>query len=110
MSFPPERSFAASYDTTTKIISAAAGAILLIPVIATHSAQIGLLSALLLLVAYAYSPRRYEIADRSVLVYRLAGKARIPLDDVREARISRSSDFDGGIRLFGNGGLFGYYG
>ena len=44
------------------------------------------------------------------MIHRLAGPARFPLDDLREARPAAPGDFNGSIRLFGNGGLFGYYG
>ena len=34
----------------------------------------------------------------------------VPLLDIREVRPATKDDFGGCIRLFGNGGLFGYYG
>jgi hypothetical protein len=43
-------------------------------------------------------------------VRRLAGQARIALDDVREVRRSTPDDSRGCIRLWGSGGFFGYYG
>ena len=52
-------SFSASYDSTTKIISAATFVLLLLIVAATHSVGVGFLSALLLVGAYAGSPRGY---------------------------------------------------
>ena len=102
--------FSASYDRTTKIISVVIAAILLVPIITTHSIAVAVLAAVLLLVAYAYSPRSYEISERSILVHRLIGNVRIPLDHLREARIAQPDDLTGAIRLWGNGGLFGYYG
>ena len=39
-----------------------------------------------------------------------AGGARIPLERVREARRTTSADLRGCIRLWGSGGMFGYYG
>ena len=55
----PNTSFSASYDSTTKIISAATFVLLLLIVAATHSVGVGFLSALLLVGAYAGSPRGY---------------------------------------------------
>ena len=60
--------------------------------------------------AWAYSPRKYAIEGRELAVTRPAGKVRIPLEHVREVRAATADDFAGAIRLWGNGGLFGYYG
>ena len=67
---------------------------------------------MLLIVAstYAYSPKGYEVGDRCIVVKRLIGNVRIPLDGLLEARAAASDDLAGCIRTFGNGGLFGYYG
>jgi hypothetical protein len=95
---------------TAKIISTAVSVTLLIVVVVTHSVLVGGLAALLVVAAYAYSPRGYSISERSIIVERLIGDVRIPLDEIREARAATPDDFRGCIRLFGSGGLFGYYG
>jgi hypothetical protein len=59
---------------------------------------------------YAYSPQSYAVRERSIVVKRLIGNVRIPLDDVREVRAAAADDFRGCIRLWGSGGCFGYYG
>jgi hypothetical protein len=102
--------FSASYDSTTKIISAAACAILAAVAIATGSMIVGCLGGLTVALSYAWSPRGYTVSERSIFVKRLIGNARIPLDGIREARPATRDDFRGCIRLFGDGGLFGYYG
>ena len=79
-------------------------------VVATHSVVAGCLFAVILVGAYAWSPRGYAVSDGSIEVNRLIGSARIPLDGLREARAATKDDFRGCLRLFGNGGLFGYYG
>ena len=79
-------------------------------VAATHSVVAGCLFALILVGAYAWSPRGYAVSDGSIEVNRLIGTARVPLDGVREVRAATADDFRGCLRLFGNGGLFGYYG
>lgn len=103
-------SFTASYDSTTKVISAVACALLAFIAIITQSIFAAGLGALILALSYAYSPRGYTISEQAILVQRLIGAARIPLDGIRELRIAGADDFEGCIRLFGNGGLFGYYG
>jgi|SRR5580692_12043191 hypothetical protein len=103
-------SFTASYDTATKIISAVFCAILVSAVAVTHNAFVGILCAAVFALSYAYSPRAYTISRQSVIVKRAIGKVRIPLDGIVEARVATEDDFRGCIRLFGNGGLFGYYG
>ncbi len=64
----------------------------------------------MVVLSYAYSPRGYTLAERSIVVKRLIGGARIPLERVREARRTTSADLRGCIRLWGSGGMFGYYG
>jgi len=102
--------FSASYDRTTKILSAFVCLGLMAVIFAVPSVMLGCLSLFVMLVGYAYSPRSYVLEGRAVLVTRLAGTARIALDDVREARCATPDDFRGCIRLWGSGGLFGYYG
>lgn len=67
-------------------------------------------AGLALLLVYAFSPRSYSIDRDSILVHRLAGNVRIPLDGVRQARMATPEDFAGRIRLIGSGGMCGYYG
>ena len=103
-------SFSASYDKSTKLISAGIFVLMLLLAVVIPGVFMGCLGALLLVATYAWSPRSYTIAERSILVKRLIGTARIPLDGIREARIATPDDFRGCLRLLGNGGLFGYYG
>jgi hypothetical protein len=102
--------FSASYDRITKIISALVCIFLLaVPVISEHL-LVACLSLLIVGLAYAYSPRSYVVADRSILVKRIIGEVRVSLEGLREARRATADDLQGSIRLWGNGGLFGYYG
>ena len=102
-------SFSAPYDKTTKFISAAVFVLLLLLTVAIPGVFVACFAALLLAGAYAWSPRSYTISEGSIIVKRLIGSARIPVSGIREARIATPDDFRGCIRLFGNGGLFGYY-
>ena len=110
MSSAASTSFSASYDKNTKLVSAGIFVLLLLLALIIPGVFVGCLYAVLLVAAYAWSPRSYAISDRSILVKRLIGTVRIPLDGIREARIATPDDFRGCIRLLGNGGLFGYYG
>jgi hypothetical protein len=103
-------SFAASYDRTTTIISTVVSLGLLAVIFSVRNLLLAGLSIFVILLCFAYSPRGYLLAERSILVRRLAGTARIPLEHVREARRATPDDFGGTIRLGGSGGLFGYYG
>jgi hypothetical protein len=107
---PSRTEFTASYDRTTKIISAVACAVLILAGVLTQNTLVVCVSALTVLLSYAYSPRGYALRERSIVVRRLIGGARIPLDRVREARRTTSDDLRGCIRLWGSGGMFGYYG
>jgi hypothetical protein len=102
--------FSASYDRTTKIISAVVCLGLLAVIFAVHSIALACLSLLVMFLGYAYSPRAYGFEGRAISVKRLAGSVRIPLDEVRAARKATPDDFRACIRLWGSGGLFGYYG
>ena len=102
--------FAASYDLTTKIISAVVVVFPLIVGAVVHSIFIGGLAFLIVFFAFAYSPKAYVVSDRAIEVERLISNVQVPLEDVRETRRINTDDLRGCIRLWGSGGLFGYYG
>lgn len=104
-------SFSAPYDRTTKIITAVACAVLLGVAIIPHIPVFAWgLFIPIVLGAYAYSPRGYVVSDRCITVKRLVGNVQVPLDAIREARAAGADDLRGCIRLWGSGGMFGYYG
>jgi hypothetical protein len=96
--------FSASYDRSTKIISALVCLFLVAVIADTRSLVFASIAVLLILVSYAYSPRGYVITERSILVQRLAGQPRIALDEVREARRATPDDLRRPRRLRGSGG------
>src|SRR5947209_1371782 len=106
----PSAPFSVTYDRTTRVLSALVCAGLLVLAVALQSVAVGCLSGLVILLAYAYSPRRYVVSEASIMVERLIGKVHVPLGGLREARVATPDDFSGCIRLWGSGGLFGYYG
>ena len=103
-------SFSASYDLTTKIVSLLVLIAVLGAVVVSQSIVIAFLLFLVFCLTYAYSARGYVCQGRSVVVKRLVGDVTIPLDGLREARTTTKDDFCGCVRLWGCGGLFGYYG
>jgi len=84
-----------------KIISAVICVLLGAIAFVTRQAVVGGVGAALVLLAFAYSPRAYAIEKGSILVRRLIGTARIPLDGIREARPATSADLSGCILLWG---------
>jgi hypothetical protein len=102
--------FSASYDLPTKIVSTVVCVILVVVAAAAQSAVAVGIGALLIIVSYAYSPRGYAIQERSIIIKRPVGNVRFPLERVQEARRRNADDLRGCIRLWGNGGVFGYYG
>jgi len=102
--------FRASYDRTARIVSAATAVLLCIITIVTHSVFAGALAALIMAAAYAWSPTGYSVADGSVVIRRIIGDVRIPIGGIRDVRVATADDFSGCIRIFGSGGLFGYFG
>jgi hypothetical protein len=106
----PGACFPASYDRTTKIISAFVCVLVLGIVLATQSVLVACLCVVTMILACGYSPRGYTVADKSITVNRLLKIAHVSLEDARAARMATADDMRGGFRLWGSGGLFGYYG
>jgi hypothetical protein len=59
---------------------------------------------------YLYSPQSYRVSGDSILIRRLVGTVRLPLDSIRELRAGAADDFRQCARLWGSGGVFGYFG
>jgi hypothetical protein len=102
--------FSVSYDGLTKCISIGLSALLVVAAVYTQTLPIAAIGALILLGGYAFSPRGYECAGRAITVRRLIGAVREPLEELRDVRIATADDLRGALRLWGSGGLFGYYG
>lgn len=104
------RYFSVTYDSTTKIMSAVVLVLLAAISFAIQSVLLASIVLALILVSYAYSPRGYTLDPGFAVVRRLAGAVNIPLADIQEVRTANAEDVRGCIRLWGSGGLFGYYG
>ena len=103
-------SFTASYDRVTKIVSAVVCLGLGILIATVHNFFVACVSAAVVVFGYAFSPRGYVVTEGAILVQRLIGNVRVPLTNLREARLTTLEDMPGGVRLWGSGGMFGYYG
>ena len=102
--------FSCSYDSMAKTISVVVTVTLALVAILTRNPFVAGLGTALVLLTFAWSPRGYTVDGQTLLVHRLSGSVRIPLQEIRELRAGAADDFQGAVRLFGNGGLFGYYG
>ncbi len=102
--------FSVSFDRTTRTVSAIVCISLGAAALATQSVIVGSFCALVIVLAYAYSPRAYSVSAQAIRVVRWIGGVQIPLVGVREIRPATPDDFRGCVKLWGNGGLFGYYG
>jgi hypothetical protein len=69
----PEQAFSASYDSTTKAISAVVCAMLIAVAWMVHIIFVALLFPLLICLAYAYSTREYALSGGAIVVKRAAG-------------------------------------
>jgi hypothetical protein len=106
----PTTRFSVSYDTTTKVVSAVSCLVLLFGAVLVHNVAVACLAFAIFGLGYAYSPGEYVISARLITVKRFVGDVHIPLEEVREARALTKDDLRGCVRLWGSGGLFGYYG
>jgi hypothetical protein len=105
----PGARFAASLDTTSKVITS----LVMVGAAVAAGFQVWPLAGILLLttvLSFAFAPMGYELRGRTLRITRPLGAREISLDGLQEARAAVASDFSGTIRLWGNGGLFGYYG
>lgn len=110
VSATPPATFPASYDSTTKIISAIMCVLVVVVSVVARSMVATAIGVVVVALSYAYSPRGYIVADRSIIVKRLIGNRVIALEGLGEARAATPEDLRGRIRIWGSGGMFGYYG
>ena len=102
-------SFSASLDTAAKTISAVVFVIVAVVAALTQNLLAVGAGILILVLSYAWAPRGYTLEGGTLFIHRLVGTVRIPLERA-QVRLASTEDLSATIRLFGNGGLFGYYG
>jgi len=110
-----DQTFGAHYDRLTQIVSGGVVLLLIaIPFIAMRSGAAVvfaiLASVAVMALAFAFSPRDFEISSGTFRVKRLIGDVVFPLTSLRFVRDTTPADFKGCVRLWASGGLFGYYG
>lgn len=103
-------SWNAKYDRTTKIVSALVCTLLAVVVFATQSWIVAAVAVITITLGYAFSVQGYVTSGDSLQIRRLVGRVTVELDDLLEVRAASGEDVRGAIRLWGSGGLFGYYG
>lgn len=64
----------------------------------------------ILLFSYSYSPLGYSVRDGALVIHRPWKTVVIPLEEIRKVQLVSPEEVGVGLRTFGVGGLFGYYG
>lgn len=65
---------------------------------------------LLILICFLFSTKFYELENDYLIIQRPIGAVNLPISEIKEIRKMSPGSRIGDIRLFGVGGLFGYYG
>ncbi|WP_300596801.1 PH domain-containing protein [Niabella sp.] len=112
--------FSASYDLSTKIITASVTLLLLTVLGITgiyEKAVRGFPLVLLLLIciltlvlSFGLSVKKYRISNEKLTICRPFGNKRIPLTTLVSAKVIDPKLLRWSWRIFGSGGMFGYYG
>lgn len=112
--------FRASMDMFTKISTAFVflifGAVLVFPYFFVKAFSMQLTSVLsfvfliITIICYVYKPLSYEISSSRIIIKRLVGSINIELSHVKEVKSIGKLAVFSTVRLFGVGGLFGYFG
>lgn len=63
-----------------------------------------------LVAAYAFHPRSYRIEGGKLIIQKGIGRKEIQLNGISAVREVNKNDLGKGVRTFGVGGLFGYFG
>jgi len=76
---------------------------------AAAAVQIAIFAGIVL-VTWLYSTQGYSVRDGELVIHRPWKPVTIPLSDIRSVQLVSPQDTFSGLRVFGVGGLFGYYG
>lgn len=112
--------FTATMDSVAKTISYAVIVVILIPFytignmyVHTHQKELFIVPiavVLVLLLAYLYRPQAYALDEANLHIIRTIKPIAIPLKEIRGIAPITSKEMGFGIRAFGSGGFFGYFG
>ncbi len=64
----------------------------------------------LILICFLFSIKFYELDNDFLIIHRPVGFVKFQISEIKEISIMNPGSLIGSIRLFGVGGLFGYYG
>jgi Bacterial PH domain len=64
----------------------------------------------IVLIAWLFSPQGYSVRDGALVIHRPWKPVTVPLSEIRNVQLVSPQDTFSGLRVFGVGGLFGYYG
>lgn len=70
----------------------------------------GLLMLLLPILTRYYAPYAYSITAKELIIHCHSGRKIISVKSIKSARMLQNDETRGALRLFGVGGMFGYYG
>jgi hypothetical protein len=111
--------FEAKLDDLSKSISFVTLGVLLIPAVliinmAAHGEPkpLSVISTVLIILflAYSYAVKAYELDETELKIYRMAGVKKFKLADLASATPVTTKELGFGLRAFGSGGFFGYFG
>lgn len=110
--------FSVSLDKTAKYLSLFIGLFvattLIGAIILSEDRQtiliVGPIVSLTIFLAYLWKPSSYEITSEHVIVHRLIGAAKYERSRIINVRAGEPDEIKNAMRLFGSGGMFGYFG
>ena len=112
--------YKASFDKTTKVITACISLLFLglfisqVILFLRHHYWVFLAAAFLLVlmyfIAYLFSTLSYRVDANDITVHRPASDIHFLRSDIRRIQLVQEENLQGIVRLFGVGGLFGYSG
>ena len=111
--------YAASLDKTSKIITLFVSLLFIVIIslniwYAHDNALVSLLVTVMLLLIYAitycYRPVNYQIKNNNIVVHRYASNVVFSRNEIKSVQLVTPQKLQGAIRIFGVGGLFGYFG
>ncbi len=112
--------YAASLDKASKIITFIISLLFVVIVVfqVVFFIQKGEYSALIVIgvlviiygITYCYHPVNYQIKNRNIVIHRYASNIVLSRNEIKHIEIVPPQKIRSAIRIFGVGGLFGYFG
>jgi len=112
--------FKATLDKTAKLLTIGIPVLLIgfvigpklwsTPVNASAAILVSIILGFTSIIAYALSPKSYEIKEDSMIIHRPLKDVVIHRSEIEEVHQMEDGKLARSMRLFGSGGLFGYFG